>query len=311
MSLDTCVLLAHCRSYQSDLLEDLIDRAAAELALGQHFHGKTVLLKPNLISATGPRYSCTNGRFIAVIAKWFLDHGAKVRLGDSPAFGSCARVCGSHGIVDALQGLDVEIVEFTAPRLTRLQNGMMLPVAQEALECDLFAGLPKVKAHNQMLVTLAVKNLFGTVKGVRKGLLHMQHGGCHEDFAAIILELAELFPAQIHFADGIEVMHRSGPLDGESLHLGCFGAARNPLALDTAMLRVLGLAPDSSPLWRVASGLGKTGSASCSLCFPWLAPVAFAGAGFVAPLFLNGIRFNPLRFLKGMVKRLYLRLLMD
>ena len=46
---------------------------------------------------------------------------------------------------------------------------MTVTVAREAMECDIFVGLPKIKAHNQMYMTLAVKNIFGIVKGVQQG----------------------------------------------------------------------------------------------------------------------------------------------
>lgn len=56
-----------------------------------------------------------------------------------------------------------------------------------------------------MFVTMAVKNMFGIIKGINKAMLRMVHGDGHDLFAGIILDLLSLFPCQLHLADGIEV----------------------------------------------------------------------------------------------------------
>ncbi len=212
------VVLQKCDSYTPSVIAELIDRIVPCVGLNSSLHGKKVLLKPNLISSIGPRLACTHGGFIAGAAMWFQAHGAKVLVGDSPAFGSAVKVCQTQKIFAALHGLNVRVVNFVSPVAVKLSGGVSVTVAREALECDLFVGLPKIKAHNQMYVTMAVKNIFGTVKGVNKAMLHMVHGNSHDQFASIILDLMSILPPQLHLADAIEVMHKSGPLDGAAWH---------------------------------------------------------------------------------------------
>jgi uncharacterized protein (DUF362 family) len=301
------VLLEKSDCYNRFALADLIDMMIAHLGLNDSFHGKTVLLKPNLIASSGPRFACTHAEFIAGAALWFLGKGAKVLVGDSPAFGSASTVCQKKGIAAALQGLDVTIVDFVSPVKIKLSGGVYVTVAREALACDLFVGLPKVKAHKQMFVTMAVKNMFGIVKGVNKAMLHMVHGNGHDRFAGIILDLISLLPSQLHLADAIEVMHTSGPLDGHPLALNCVAAATCPVALDTAMLDLLQLDPGKSPLWRVASFRGMGGSDLHNLRYPLFSPRDFHGSGFLTPESLDSIRFNPFRFFRGLAKRMILK----
>lgn len=302
------VLLHHCSEYQFEKIA-LFTEECIERFLGtSRLSGRKVLLKPNLISASGPPHAVTHPLFVAAVAAVFLDCGAQVRVGDSPALGSCARVCDKRGLTAALKGMGVEIVEFTEVSNRRLQCGVELPIAREALACDLLVGLPKIKAHNQMLVTLAGKNLFGVVKGVRKALLHMSHGANHHDFAEILCELPQILPPQLHLADGIVAMHGSGPLDGSALPLYCMAGAISPLALDTALLAVLGVDPRCSPLWRVAKEKNLSGWDPRDLLYPGLAPEFFHGSGFLAPPLLNPVRFSPWRFLRGVLRRALLRL---
>lgn len=301
------VVLQSCDSYDRFVLAERIDLSMKHLAPLGSFYGKTVLLKPNLISSSGPRLACTHGGFVAGAALWFLEQGAKVLVGDSPAFGSAAKVCQQQGISAALQGLDVKLVDFVSPVRIKLAGGCSVTVAGEALACDVFVGLPKIKAHSQMFVTMAVKNMFGIIKGVNKAMLHMVHGDGHDRFVGIILDLLSLFPCQLHLVDGIEVMHRSGPLDGSPLTLNCLAAAGCPVALDTSLLDLLQLNRLNSPLWRLAAAKGMAGSDSNNLCYPLLSPQDFYGSGFMPPGTLNSIRFNPLRFLRGLLRRAFLQ----
>lgn len=301
------VMLQRCTSYDLSAIAAFTDELGDRLGLAGSLRGKIVLLKPNLISSRGPALACTNGRFIAGVASWFLDQGSRVLVGDSPAFGSAQAVCRTFGIIEALRGLDVKLIDFTSPVKKRLAGGVTVSIAREALECDLFVGLPKIKAHNQMLVTMAVKNIFGIVKGVNKALLHMVHGDSHAEFAGILLDLLALLPHQLHLVDGIEVMHGSGPLDGNPLMLNCIAAARCPVALDTALLAVLELDRIRSPLWQAAVTRDLDGSNAANLRYPLRVPRDFYGSGFISPDNLDGIRFNPWRFFRGLAKRLALR----
>ncbi len=307
MSATPAVSLLPCHHCDREQLAGTLDRLLAPLELAD-FHGRRVLLKPNLISTTGPALASTAAEVAAAAALWFLERGAKVTLGDSPAFGSAKLVCDRHGLTAALAGLDVEIVEFRRAVSVELACGVRLPVAAAALECDLLVGLPRLKAHQQMYLTLALKNLFGVVRGINKAMLHMKIGGddAHDRFARIIFDLHRLFPAQLHLLDGIVAMHRSGPLNGEALPLGVFAAAKSPVALESTVPRLLGLPPENSPLWRVARDLEWPGWQVGEVAFPLRRPEEFELPTFVAPEQLSPVRFRPFRWLRGLGRRLFL-----
>ena len=261
----------------------IIEDMAGYLHLAPSYAGRTVLLKPNLISAAAPALACTHAEFVAAVAGAFLDRGARLRVGDSPAFGTAIRAMGHHGIIKALAGMDVEIIEFSIPEPRTLTCGLQLVVAGESLECDLFVNLPKIKAHNQMYVTLSVKNIFGIVLGMRKAMLHMSQGATHQRFAGMLLDLLPLLPPQLAIADGIEVMHREGPIGGEKLHLGLVAGSVNPVALDTALLNLLGLDSRRSPLWLAAMARNLPGCRLDDLVYPAPAPGILCRFRFSCP----------------------------
>ncbi|MFV0437603.1 MAG: DUF362 domain-containing protein [Desulfopila sp.] len=307
-SLPPSVALARCQEYSADHLQDLLQTLCSAVALPDSLHGQVVLLKPNLISSRGPALACTNPLFVREVALMLHDRGARVKIGDSPAFGTTASVMARHGMTEAVADLPVEAVTLKTPVLRTIAGGVQVGIAAEALECDLLLSLPKLKAHNQMFVTCAVKNFFGTVVGMRKALLHMTRGGSHDEFARLLHALPDLLPPSLSLVDGIEVMHISGPLAGKPLWLGCVGMSRCPVAMDTAVLDLLELAQERSPLWRVAHDLRHPGSVSAMIDYPLARPDQFHGAGFVACDCLNPVRFQPLRLVKSAVRRFRLAL---
>lgn len=302
------VALVHCPDYGRPRLAETVNRVLSATTMPANLRGLRVLLKPNFVSSRGAEIACTNAEFLRAVALWFMDRGAKVALGDSPAFGTTASVLKNHGMTQLIVDTGCEPVNFSRPVVRVVGESISLGIAREALECDLLVNLPKLKAHNQMYVTGAVKNLFGTVVGIQKAGLHMRHGSSHDVFANILLELSEILPDNISVIDGIEAMHRSGPMDGDPIRLGCVGGAASAVALDTALLQALELPLQLSPLWRAASAGKHPGAEPENLNFPLEPAESFHGSGFQAPGELNPVRFNPFRLMLSTMRRVKIAL---
>ncbi len=295
--------LLSCRHYERKLLKERIEALVSGLGFCCGA-GSRVLLKPNLVSALRNReLACTHPEFVAAVAEWFCDQGARVAVGDSPAFGTARGVMRACGISEALRGLPVEQVNFQEPRPVRLASGLRIGVARQALECDLLVNLPRVKAHGQLYLSLAVKNYFGVVVGFRKPWLHARHGDIDNRFEALLVDLLSILPGGLTLADGVVAMHVDGPVNGLPHPLGLLAAACNPVALDTALIEVLGLAPAASPIWREASWRGLFGSDPAQLAFPLSRPDALKVGDFLAPQILRPVSFHPRRLLAGWLKR--------
>ncbi len=302
------VCLNRCSSYQSSALQKLLHEQLDILAVPADLLGKKVLLKPNLISVKAPPLACSSPLFVHAAASCFLKRGATVCLGDSPAIGAASQVLQKQGFTSALSDLDIQYVPFKTVLKKPLACGVTVGVAAEALQCDLFVNLPRIKAHDQMGVTMAVKNVFGIVIGARKAWLHMSHGGTHAEFAEIILDLQRLLPPAVALADGIEVMSRRGPIAGVPLGLECIGASDNFVALDRALLALLQVDETAVPLAMAARAAGISGAFPGGAVFPQLQPDDFSNSGFRIPAVLNSVRFRPLHYLKSSLRKLFLSL---
>ncbi|MHB1379922.1 MAG: DUF362 domain-containing protein [Desulfurivibrionaceae bacterium] len=308
MELRACeVGLAACHHYDRRLLKDRVEMLCNGLGF-RVSPGSRVLLKPNLVSAVRNKgLACTRPEVVAAVAEWFLDQGATVRVGDSPAFGTAVGVMAACGITAALKGLPVAMVNFEKAQPVRLASGLSVGVARAVGECDLLVNLPKIKAHGQLYLSLAVKNYFGAVVGFRKPWLHARHGDIDNRFEALLVDLLAVLPGGITLADGVEAMHADGPVAGKPFPLHLLAGGLNPVALDTALIAVLGLPPQASPVWRECCRRNLAGSTLMELSFPLARPEEVAAQGFQAPSRLRPVSFHPWRLLLGTVKRVMAR----
>lgn len=304
MRLDSTIVgLTPCPDYAPSSLALCIDCLVEALGVEMQLSGSRVLLKPNLISVRKGPLPCTESAFILAAARWFIDHGARVRIGDSPAFGSTTSVLKRLGVIEELRFLGVEPVDFSLKRQCVLPSGVKADMAVEALDCDLLVNLPRVKAHGQMRLTLAVKNYFGCLVGLQKPWWHMAHGGSGGCFDDLLVELLSVLPESLTLVDGIRAMHVTGPIDGKPYPLRIMASAQNPIAADTALLALLGVAPEYSSLYRASVRADRAGTSLAELVFPLSDPNQLAVDDFLVPEVLNPIRFNPFAFIRSAVLR--------
>ena len=308
MELSVCeVGLVACDQYDRQLLKGRVEALCNGLGF-RVSAGSRVLLKPNLVTAVRNKgLACTHPEVVAAVAEWCLDQGATVRVGDSPAFGTALGVMAACGIGAALKGLPVTMINFEAAQPVRLASGLSVGVARAVNECDLLVNLPKIKAHGQLYLSLAVKNYFGAVVGFRKPWLHARYGDIDNRFEAMLVDLLAVLPGGITLADGVMAMHVDGPVGGKPFPLHLLAGGLNPVALDTALMAVLALPPEASPVWRECQRRNLAGSTPAELSFPLARPEEVAVQGFQPPVCLRPVSFHPWRLLRGAVKRVMAR----
>ncbi len=304
------VALTTCSDYNKHALPHALDRVLKTLELPTTLCSSEVLLKPNLISAkTGP-LSCTEGALILAVATWFIDKGARVGIGDSPAFGTAASVLKNLNLLDELAQLGVQIRPFQQGVPVELPGGGQAVLARAALECDLLVNIPRVKAHVQARLTMAVKNYFGCLVGLRKAWWHMAHGGTksHEQdgFFDRLIRIPAALPSSLNIIDGIVAMHRNGPMNGTPYPLSVLAASTNAVAADRAFHAILGVDPQDSPVMAACQRAHMDGAALAQLCFPLATPEDLQVNDFQVPGILNPVRFNPFRFLKSSIRRVFM-----
>lgn len=225
--------------------------------------GQKVLIKPNLLAGKPPEKAVTtHPEIVRQVILLAQAAGGMVSVGDSPGLGTPESVARKCGILQVVEETGARFAPFLESVPVSVRGGTFhqLEVAREVLDADVIINLPKLKTHQMMGYTGAVKNMFGMVVGIRKVRLHLQAGAEPGFFALMLLELAERFPPTLSIMDAVVGMEGNGPGSGDPVQVGALLAAPHALALDTVATTLVGL--DERQVWtqRVARQTGRPGS---------------------------------------------------
>ncbi|MEN8686814.1 MAG: DUF362 domain-containing protein [Desulfuromonadales bacterium] len=225
--------------------------------------GQKVLIKPNLLAGKSPEKAVTtHPEIVRQVIGLVQGTGADVTVGDSPGLGKPENVARKCGIYDVVKATGARLASFEDSVPVQFGSGTFhqLEVSREALETDVIINLPKLKTHQMMGYTGAVKNLFGIVVGMRKVRLHLQAGTDKAFFALMLLELAERFAPSLSIMDAVVGMEGNGPGNGDPVQIGALLASPHTLALDTVATNMVQLAAERVWTQKVAGETGRRGA---------------------------------------------------
>jgi uncharacterized protein (DUF362 family)/NAD-dependent dihydropyrimidine dehydrogenase PreA subunit len=238
--MDKRVSVRNCESYNSEEIKSLFSDIYSK-AGGPDPKGKRVLLKPNILTDDDPRKAIsTHPVFVEAAIKFFFEAGAsEVLVGDSPSVHTPGFTPKKSGIADVCNKTGATWVNFLRPtREIKLRKGR-IKVAEAALEADLLISLPKLKTHELMYLTAAIKNTLGIVPGFNKAAQHALHYD-RKRFGNFLVDLNEAVTPSFFMIDGITGMEGPGPGNGIPVHTGVIIGSCNPLAADIIASEITG-----------------------------------------------------------------------
>lgn len=296
------VALTPCIDYSPHSLDKAVFTVLEACQWKPRF-AERILVKPNLLRAH--LLSCTHPEVVRAACSWLLDHGTRLIVADSPGFGKAQAIADRIGLTEKLRPLGLTICSLHDPVNIAVPGGGYWGVSRLALESDTILSIPKVKAHSQMRLTLAIKNLFGCVCGLRKAWAHTIQGNEPGMFEASLVELLKALPPVVGLADGITAMHVTGPSGGYPFPLKCIGASSCAVALDTALYRLLGTVPTEIPLWKALQQGTIPGSRPEEIYYSLQTPEQLRKKDFLLPSELLDISFRPQRLFLSLCRRLW------
>lgn len=236
------VAIVTCSTYNQQELFPKVREAIGLLGGIAKFvkpHSK-VLVKPNLLMAIEPqRAITTHPEFVRSVVKLLQEIGSKVYLGDSPSVfednsDDIQNLYERTGMKKIAEEEKVELVVFDK----RFMRGYF-PLTQWIKECDCIVNLPKFKTHEYMILTGAVKNLFGLIPGTFKLECHKNFYQ-PEKFANMLLDIYEEVKPAISIVDGISGIEGNGPAtSGIKRDFGLIVAGQDAVAVDSVLARIM------------------------------------------------------------------------
>ena len=300
--------IERCPSYEPELVYAAL-KQAVELAGDLDVTGKIVLLKPNILFDTSPEKAVTTHPvFLEAAIRLVRERGAsRILVGDSPGIQVPGFSARGSGLGEAAKKNGAEWVDFTREKIEiPCPEGKVMKkftVTGAVADADLIISLPKLKTHQLMNYTGAMKNIFGLIPSLAKSPFHARFSKC-ESFASMIVDLNLAVKPAYALMDAIVGMEGPGPSAGKPRQVGLVLASSNFLALDAAASAVIAYLPAEIPINREALSRGYWLSGFEEIEYPGLSPADVRIPDFVkVPIKRSGSQFIDF-LLPGPVKRL-------
>jgi uncharacterized protein (DUF362 family) len=204
--------------------------------------GQTVALKPNVVTGelSGAGVT-TDNRIIDAIIKLCK----KAEAGDiyivegSGYFTETKKALELSGINELAQKNAVEVIDVDNDNLieVKVPNPLIIEtikISKSFMDAGVRINIPVMKTHDQLLVTLGVKNLKGVIpKPIKR---HFHHIGV----VKAIIDLSKVVPLDLTILDSIVAMEGLGPSFGPKIRLNTIIASKNVWNLDIIASAIMG-----------------------------------------------------------------------
>jgi len=271
------VFVARNQRYDGSLVRTIQDGLIATGIQPASFQGKRVLLKPNLVEPNRDiPHLTTNPVVIVSAAEVFRRWGAEVRVGEAPGHVRDTELAiVESGVRTALDSADLEFVDLNYDETAWKENsgrasklkGFHFPRA--ILEADVVVSLPKLKTHHWVGATISMKNLYGTLPGIKygwpKNVLH------HAGIPQTVYDINASLPKTIAIVDAIDCMEGDGPIMGSLKPMGLILIGPAVASVDATACRIMGIVPERIPYLQLAEdSLGPIAEGWIDQCGePW------------------------------------------
>lgn len=216
----------------------------------------TVVLKPNLLAPRRVEKAVsTHPEIIRATANQLQAAGvSRVLVTDSSGIGSATMCARKLGLV---QNGGMEIVNpDEAEWVTSKEAGMWKLHLSTLMRTYPVINIAKAKTHGQMVMSAAVKNMFGAVIGLEKAQWHYRIGRDPLRFGRLLVHICETIAPALNILDGVIGMEGNGPGSGTPRPLGILMASENAHALDAVLCRIWKLHPEKIYTLRAAKEMG-------------------------------------------------------
>ena len=264
--MNSVVAIVKCPDYIQSHVDDAVDAVINLLGGIEKFVQKDdrVLIKPNLLIAASPEEAITtHPSVVRRLIEHVIESGGKPVVGDSPAFGATVKIAESAGLAGVARDFGVEVIDLNKTVTIRgkpEQSMRRYKLARAVVDADVIINVPKLKVHQQIQLSGAIKNTFGCVPGKLKTRLHFYKGQERSTFAKMILEYYTLVNPQLTIVDAIIAMEQSGPRNGDPYPLGVLIGGMDCVAIDRVHCEIIGLPPGDMEFLTAARemGIGET-----------------------------------------------------
>ncbi|ACB84166.1 HAD-IA family hydrolase [Natranaerobius thermophilus] len=234
--------------YSDDIIAAKMKQLFFDTGLNDYIApNKQVLIKPNLVAVPPEdfRGAITHPLIVQKLSDIVRSLGGQVIIGDSSAVGVNTEDVISTTGYEKLRQQGYQVIDLKQDSVVDLQvpgGGKalsQLPVAKTVKDVDLIISVPVMKTHDQVEVSLSIKNLKGLLPDKIKKAFHNKYG-----LAKGVSDILATVPPVVSVLDATYALEGMGPVYGESVPMGLILASSDPVALDSIAAGIMGLEED-------------------------------------------------------------------
>ena len=222
--------------------------------------GNKVLVKVNMgcSSVRNPKDRfTTHPSIVEAIIRLLQDCGAIVSFGDDVArVGKyCEQLWKKTGMWDVAERTGATLIDFVAAGAREVRGSLLYPrkylVTNAYFDADVVINAANCRSHANIVMSGAIKNMFGCIIGLRKQLIHTLFPGNVRKFGKAIADIHRVIPANLSFLDLTSVIEGHG--SGDAIRpVRLLLASTDPVALDTVAAYTIGY--QKLPIWTAYYG---------------------------------------------------------
>lgn len=242
------VAVVRCKTYNVETVKPALEEALnAVNGLDFVMPGMKIIIKPNLVSFKKPDAAATtHPALLEALVEMLLARGADVTIGDSPggphSLPLLNRVYAATGM-DRLEKLGAKLNRNMNEKTVDFPEGKVLKnftYTEYLDEADAIIDFCKLKSHGMLGMSAAVKNLFGTIPGLKKPEVHYKFQNDAE-FADMLVDLNEYFKPRLAICDAVVGMEGNGPTAGTPRQIGAIIASKSTYYADVVGAELIGM----------------------------------------------------------------------
>lgn len=266
------VAVVRCKTYDVEAVKPALEEALnAVNGLDFVKSGMKIIIKPNLVSFKKPDAAATtHPALLEALVEMLLARGADVTIGDSPggphSLPLLNRVYAATGM-DRLEKLGAKLNRNMNEKNVDFPEGKVLKnftYTEYLDEADAIIDFCKLKSHGMLGMSAAVKNLFGTIPGLKKPEVHYKFQNDAE-FADMLVDLNEYFKPRLAICDAVVGMEGNGPTAGTPRQIGAIIASKSTYYADVVGAELIGMNIDGLPTLQAAYERGFAPASSKNL----------------------------------------------
>ncbi|MEM1722146.1 MAG: DUF362 domain-containing protein [Candidatus Jordarchaeales archaeon] len=221
-------------------VEEAVRRAVDSVGGVDVDRGEEVVVKPNIAFHSDPYGAInTDPRVLDAVLKLLREYTSRIIVVESDSTSNYAEIRAEQsGLMEIIRKNEAKFVNLSKDEIVQVKvAGRVIRLPKTVVEAPYFVNVPKLKTHEDTVITVALKNMFGVLPEKNKAIFY------HPILDEIIPLVNAACRQNLIVVDGIIAMEGRGPIAGTPVMMNIVMSGREPATVDAVAAHIMGFDP--------------------------------------------------------------------